>query len=131
MSANRPGKAVDLHRVIKDRQVRSVVQTLLEDGWTFVRLSSSNHPILAYETSDGAQRRITMPLSPSDRRAMRNTLADARRISGIDHGRTGKERPGGAVRTGQSRTEIDQPRPGSESATAGSKAAGPRSSKRR
>lgn len=92
----------DLHKLITDKQVRKIIHGLIEDGWTFVRMSSSNHPILSWDDEQGRTNRMTMPLTPGDRRAMRNALADARRISGIDHGRTGRARPQGATASGQS-----------------------------
>lgn len=73
---------LDPYRLVGDKQVRKTMQLLIDDGWCFVRLSSSQHPILRWPES-GAQ--ITLPLTPSDRRGLRNTLSTARRASGVDH----------------------------------------------
>lgn len=100
---------------ISDKRVRAVFNDLLGDGWQFVRLSGSKHPILEWPaavaandmienergTHTGSQpvpapasgrpghrkNRITLPLTPSDHRALLNVLSEARHISGIDHRR--------------------------------------------
>lgn len=83
----------DVQRMVTDKQVRALVTVLMDDGWEFVRLSGSNHPILKWPTAQDAARqvhghqpdRITLPLTPSDNRAILNCLSDARRISGVNH----------------------------------------------
>lgn len=79
--------------MISNKQVRALATVLMEDGWEFVRLSGSKHPILRWPTAADAVRqvngyqpdRITLPLTPSDNRSILNCLSDARRISGINH----------------------------------------------
>lgn len=73
---------LDPYKLVGDKQVRKTMQLLINDGWKFVRLSSQQHPILQWPES-GAQ--ITLPLTPSDHRALRNTLSTARRASGVNH----------------------------------------------
>lgn len=72
----------DPHRLVNDKVVRETMKLLMDDGWRFVRLSSQNHPILRWPES-GEQ--MSLPLTPSDRRGLRNALSTARRISGVDH----------------------------------------------
>lgn len=73
---------IDPYRLVGDKQVRKTMRLLIDDGWSFVRLSSKRHPILRWPES-GVQ--ITLPLTPGDHRGLLNTLATARRVSGIDH----------------------------------------------
>lgn len=82
MTKRKMNTNLDPYRLVGDKQVRKTMQLLIDDGWRFVRLSSSQHPILRWPKS-GVQ--ITLPLTPSDHRALRNTLSTARRISGINH----------------------------------------------
>ena len=79
--------------MISDKRVKAMLAVLMDDGWEFVRLSGSNHPILKWPTAEQAERqihgyqpsRITLPLTPSDNRAILNCLSDARKISGVNH----------------------------------------------
>lgn len=101
MGQNR--KNQDVHAVQKmtsDKRVRALITVLMEDGWEFVRLSGTNHPILRWPTAEDAARqsqsyqpaRITLPLTPSDNRAVLNCLSDARRISGVNHKKNLRDR---------------------------------------
>lgn len=82
MAKRKMQTGVDPHKVINDKQVRRTIQVLMDDGWDFVRLSSKHHPILRWPDS-GTQ--ITVPLTPSDHRALRNAVTTARRVSGVNH----------------------------------------------
>ncbi|MET3959846.1 hypothetical protein ABIE52_006781 [Rhodococcus sp. OAS809] len=82
MAKRKMNSNLDPYRLVGDKQVRKTMRLLIDDGWTFVRLSSSQHPILQWpKTGD----QISLPLTPSDHRGLRNALSTARHISGIDH----------------------------------------------
>lgn len=92
----------DLRRIVTDKNVRRVVDTLVADGWQFLRLSGKNHPILVWPKAQDVARasgqhvddRIILPLTPSDNRAILNCLTDARRVSGVDHRKSYRRRQG-------------------------------------
>lgn len=86
----------DPSRRISDKHVRAIVELLLSDGWEFVRMSGSNHPILNWPAGQGSgperdgrtnTGRLVLTSTPSDRRSLRNCLSDARAVSGVNHAR--------------------------------------------
>lgn len=82
MAKRKMNTNLDPYRLVGDKQVRKMMQLLIDDGWRFVRLSSKKHPILRWR-ENGTQ--IALPLTPGDHRGLRNTLSTARRVSGVDH----------------------------------------------
>lgn len=72
---------VDPRRLVRDKNIRKLIETLTEQGWTFVRLSSSKHPIMRWPETGG---QMTLPSTPSDHRALLNAVSTARKISGLD-----------------------------------------------
>ena len=101
MDDHRPS-TTELHRIVSHKGRREVVDTLVADGWEFLRLSGKNHPIMVWPkarevaeaTGSRVQDRITLPLTPSDNRAILNSLTDARRVSGVDHRKSFRSRRG-------------------------------------
>lgn len=83
MSGHRrnPESSVDPRRLVRDKNIRKLIETLTEQGWTFVRLSSSKHPIMRWPETGG---QMTLPSTPSDHRALLNAVSTARKISGLD-----------------------------------------------
>lgn len=72
---------VDPRRLVRDKNIRKLIEALTEQGWTFVRLSSSKHPIMRWPETGG---QMTLPSTPSDHRALLNAVSTARKISGLD-----------------------------------------------
>lgn len=121
MTSHKP-LSPELARIVTDKGMRAVIETLVDDGWEFLRLSGKNHPIMVWPkaheiaaatnqvtstTGTHRQDRIILPLTPGDHRAVLNSLTDARRISGVNHRenlRTGRGKGAKARKTNRDKT---------------------------
>lgn len=60
--------------------VRRMIEMLKGEGWVDEGLTGENHPMLRWPATGEV---LTMPLTPSDHRSLKNALAHARRVSGV------------------------------------------------